>query len=142
LGFKIKIFTVGKSKEEWLRAGIEEYTKRLSNSVEITWFLAKDDVQLANMVSNEKGFICLDPIGSELTSEQFSEYLFRRLDIQGSRLSFLIGGADGIPHAIKENRDLLSLSKMTFTHQMTRLILLEQIYRAVEIAKGSAYHKG
>jgi 23S rRNA (pseudouridine1915-N3)-methyltransferase len=139
--FKIKIITIGKTKEEWLKAGIEEYTKRLSKSVEITWLLARDDAQLDTLAQTEKGLICLDPGGSLMSSEQFSEYLLGRLELHGSRLSFLIGGAEGIPLSIKQRAESISLSKMTFTHQMTRLILLEQIYRTIEIRKGSGYHK-
>lgn len=140
--FKIRIISVGKTKEEWLKAGIEEYTKRMSKSVEVSWMLAKHDSQLESLALNEKGLICLDPKGTMLTSEQFSGFLIDQIELQGSKISFLIGGAEGIPESLKQKAPLISLSKMTFTHQMTRLFLLEQIYRALEIVKGSSYHKG
>lgn len=59
----------------------------------------------------------------------------------GSRLVFVIGGAEGLPSALKEKKELWSLSKLTFTHQWARVLLTEQIYRATEIKKGSGYHK-
>jgi len=139
--FKIRIISVGKTREEWLKAGIEEYTKRMTNAVEVTWVLAKHDNQLESLAIQEEGLVCLDPAGKTLTSEQFSDFLLSELELRGSKMSFLIGGAEGIPESIKQNAPLISLSKLTFTHQMTRLILLEQIYRALEIAKGSSYHK-
>lgn len=139
--FKVRIISVGKTKEEWLKSGVEEYVKRLSKTVEVTWVLAKHDSQLESLALSEKGLICLDPKGKMLTSEQFSDFFQDHLESQGSRASFLIGGAEGIPESLKQNSSMISFSKMTFTHQMIRLILLEQIYRALEIAKGSSYHK-
>lgn len=139
--FKIRIISVGKTKEEWLKAGIEEYTKRMSQSVEVSWILVKHDTQLESLALNEKGLICLDPNGKMLTSEQFSGFFLEQIALQGSKISILIGGAEGIPESIKQKAPLISLSKLTFTHQMTRLVLMEQIYRALEIAKGSSYHK-
>ena len=59
----------------------------------------------------------------------------------GSRLSFIIGGAEGLPAEVRADATLVSLSRLTFTHQMARLVLAEQIYRATEIRKGSGYHK-
>jgi 23S rRNA (pseudouridine1915-N3)-methyltransferase len=139
--YKIRILTVGKSKEEWLKSGIEEYTKRLSKTVRFTWILAKDDVHLENLANQETGFVCLDPHGKIMDSNLFSTFLQEQLERGGTKLTFLIGGAEGIPEQLKRNNPLISLSRMTFTHQMTRLILLEQIYRGLEIAKGTEYHK-
>ncbi len=112
----------------------------------------------------EKGHtvILLDPMGKMKTSEQFSEDMYDWLDRGGSRLSFVIGGAEGLPPELKydfggsggknakgggggggggSRFQLLSLSTLTFTHQFARTLLMEQIYRASEIKRGSGYHK-
>ncbi len=142
LVYQIKIFTIGKTKEQWLEEALEEYTQRLKSVLRIEWHLVKDDAQLLRLLEKEKSFIGLDPQGELLESVPFSKQLFRLLAEGGSRLSFVIGGSDGIPPPIKARaKKLLSLSPLTFTHQLTRLVLLEQIYRAFEIEKGSAYHK-
>ncbi len=140
--YKIKIITIGKIKEPWLSDAIQEYTNRLKTSMTIEWVLVKDDEKLQQIVEKEASYLCLDPSGSLYTSEAFSTFLLEKLETHGSRLTFIIGGSDGIPKELKAKAThLISLSPMTFTHQCTRLILIEQIYRALEIAKGSAYHK-
>jgi 23S rRNA (pseudouridine1915-N3)-methyltransferase len=139
---KIKIITVGKTKEPWLQRATEEYLKRLQGSIAIEWVLCKSTDQLITSLDKESSWTCLDPRGPMLTSEEFSSFLFKTLEAEGSRLNIVIGGAEGLPQKIKtQARHLISFSKMTFTHQMTRLILLEQIYRAHEIKRGSGYHK-
>jgi 23S rRNA (pseudouridine1915-N3)-methyltransferase len=140
--FKIKIFTVGKTKESWLQQATEEYHKRIKNTIQVEWVLCKNDEQLVSTLEKESSWISLDPKGSLLSSEEFSTFLFSELEEEGSRLNLVIGGAEGLAPSIrKKSKSLISLSKMTFTHQITRLILLEQIYRALEIRKGSGYHK-
>ncbi len=139
---KVKIYTVGKSKETWLQEALEEYSKRLQPVLSIEWILAKTDLQLKQLVSKEANYLCLDPNGKQCSSEEFSTLLMDLVQKRDSRLIFVIGGAEGIPPEIQERALLkISLSRLTFTHQMTRLVLLEQIYRAFEIAKGSGYHK-
>lgn len=138
---KIKIFSIGKTKELWLLEAATEYEKRLSAQIEIQWILAKDQTHLESLLEKES-FIALTPEAKQYTSEQFAEKVFFWLERFGSRLSFVIGGAEGLgPHLLAKASDTFSLSKMTFTHQITRLLLLEQIYRASEIQKGSNYHK-
>ena len=89
--------------------------------------------------------VLLDPRGKSKSSEQFSEDLYEWLNEGGSRLVFVLGGADGLPPELKSQATrsflLLSLSTLTFTHQFARTVLVEQIYRASEIKKGSGYHK-
>jgi 23S rRNA (pseudouridine1915-N3)-methyltransferase len=138
---KVKILLVGKTKESWLEEALAEYLKRLKNTVSIEWIWAKDDVHLLELARKELHSICLDPSGKTFTSEQFSSFLFQNWEKHGSRLTFVIGGPDGLPQELKNHSLLISLSPLTFTHQMTRLILIEQIYRAIEIYKGSNYHK-
>ncbi len=140
--YKIKILSVGKTKEKWLEQGLSEYIKRLQATATIECHWAKNSIQLESLTQKEQNLVCLDPQGKTLTSEEFATFLLQKLETSGSRLSFVIGGAEGIPLSIKEkNTTVISLSKLTFTHQLTRLVLLEQLYRAFEIAKGSRYHK-
>lgn len=138
--FKIKVFSVGKTKEEWLEEALKEYLKRLSPVAQIEFIFAKNDEQLLSLTSKEENLICLDPKGKLLDSLEFSKELFEALQKGGSRIGFVIGGPEGLPKILR-NRELISFSPMTFTHQLSRLILVEQIYRAFEIEKGSKYHK-
>lgn len=140
--YKIKIFSINKTKEPWLQEALEEYEKRLKAIMPIEWIFAKNNEQLRVFLSKESSFIALSPSGLEMTSPQFSTYLYTQLEHFGSRLNFVIGGAEGIPQdLISEAFQSISLSKLTLTHQMARLLFIEQIYRATEIQKGSNYHK-
>lgn len=139
--YKIKVLTIGKIKEEWLDQALNEYYKRLKTQADVEFCLAKNDEQLLSWIDKESRVICLDAEGKMLNSEAFSHFLLSQLEAGGSRLTFVIGGADGLPRTLKEKYPLVSFSKLTFTHQLVRLILVEQIYRALEIAKGSKYHK-
>ncbi|MCB1113836.1 MAG: 23S rRNA (pseudouridine(1915)-N(3))-methyltransferase RlmH [Chlamydiia bacterium] len=134
---KLKLFSVGKTKEAWLQAAIEEYQKRLQGDFEIKLF--KDRYKLKEACDKEKRLVLLDPSGKVFTSEQFSEFLMKELELGGASLTFVIGDADGLPEGLEGAK--VSLSKMTFTHQIARLVLVEQVFRAFEIEKGSKYHK-
>jgi 23S rRNA (pseudouridine1915-N3)-methyltransferase len=138
---KIKIASVGKTKESWLEEAFNEYVKRLrpSAAIECVWF--KTDDQLETGIAEDSQVICLDPGGREVDSVQFANQLEDALLKGGSRLTFVIGGAEGLTPALRKNYPLLRLSKMTFTHQITRLILIEQLYRAFSILKNTPYHK-
>jgi len=133
---KIKIFSPGKTKEEWLSHALTEYEKRLSKELSIEWIPSYEGLK------KERYYLCLDPQGQSYTSLEFSKFLYKAFETGGARLNFVIGGPEGIPEPIRSNAyQLISLSKLTFTHQMVRLILLEQLYRAVQIEKGTEYHK-
>lgn len=135
---KVHIHTIGKSKESWLISALAEYEKRLQPRAQIKWLFAKDNSDLLKQASLEPHLIALDVQGTLLSSEALSQTLTRA----GSRLAFVIGGADGLPPPLLSHAYLRwSLSPLTFTHQMTRLILLEQLYRAYEIERKSPYHK-
>lgn len=138
---KLKILSIGKTKEKWLDEAFNEYVKRLKSSVQIECLWAKDDIQLVEWTRKENFYVSLDPSGRLFTSEEFAQFLSLQWEKGGSRLTFIIGGAEGLPVEIKQKGNLMSLSPLTFTHQMTRLILIEQIYRSIEIHKGSSYHK-
>jgi 23S rRNA (pseudouridine1915-N3)-methyltransferase len=123
------------------------YETRLKPSgleVETVWH--KNDEDLIRNVnadqSKQHSVVLLDPKGKMCTSEEFCEQLYEWLDQGGSRLAFVIGGAEGLPEDLRQSSiTKLSLSKLTFTHQFARTLLMEQIYRASEIRKGSGYHK-
>lgn len=140
--YNFKIITVGKIKEKWLDIAIKDYEKRLSKTASFEWLLVKNDDALIKLCDKEKHFICLDVEGIRLSSEKFSSTLLKNLENEGASLNFVIGGPEGLPNSIKSKAALsISLSDLTFTHQIVRLVLLEQIYRAFEIDKGSPYHK-
>ena len=157
---KIKIYCIGKIKEQYLKDGINEYIKRVSaysniELIEVADSKVKDNPNQSdiNRVKNEEGervlkllkneyLIGLDMNKIEFTSEDFAEFLQKKLVEGGSNLSFVIGGSYGLSDALKARCNTsISLSKLTFLHQMTRLILLEQIYRAFKILNNETYHK-
>ena len=157
---KIRIVAVGKLKEKYLREGVAEYAKRLAPfaSVELLetreeymaenpseaqrqQTLAKEGERLLRLVPEKSFLIVLDVKGKLLSSEALAKEL-AGLALQGrSDFTFLIGGAFGLSPAVRECADLrISFSPMTFTHQMVRLLLYEQIYRAFKINRGEKYH--
>lgn len=150
----IKILCIGKIKEAYLKEAINEYLKRLSKYEKLE-IIEGTDVDLGNPSLNkqkekefflknikEKDFlITLEIEGKEFTSEEFSKKL-EDIQIHNSNIVFIIGGSDGIDEEIKKKSQLkLSFSKMTFPHQLFRVILLEQIYRAYKIRNHESYHK-
>lgn len=132
--FKVKVLTQGKCKENWLQEALAEYEKRLTGRMRIEWQLVKDKEEFLHC---QEPYIALDPKGSLLSSEALS----KKTQQWGSRWTFIIGGVEGLSQSVLQKASFIwSLSPLTFTHQMTRLILVEQLYRALEIEKGSAYH--
>ncbi|PIS01694.1 MAG: 50S rRNA methyltransferase [Chlamydiae bacterium CG10_big_fil_rev_8_21_14_0_10_35_9] len=139
---KVKIISIGKNKEKWLIEAINEYEKRLSSAIQFEWIFLKNNLSLSDY-TEKMPFIALDPMGKEFESISFSKQIFKMFEENHSRLNFVIGSSDGIPKEIlKKSFFKISLSKLTFTHQITRLILIEQIYRAYQIQHGSkSYQK-
>ena len=135
--------------EDWIEDACSMYKKRLtSHRIELKTVWHKTDEQLvAAAAGATHPFIGLDLQGAALDSSKFQQLVFGKLEEGGSRLGFVIGGAEGLPPELRPGgskkviSDHVSLSKMTFTHQMARLLLSEQIYRAAEIKRGSGYHK-
>ncbi len=138
---KLKIISIGKTKEEWLETALDEYIKRLKPIISIEFCLVKTDDQLLSLCEKEPVIICLDPKGKKVTSEQFAEYVEKKFIEGGTKLSIVIGGSNGLPPILKSHPNLISFSDLTMTHQLVRLLLLEQVYRAFEILKGTKYHK-
>jgi 23S rRNA (pseudouridine1915-N3)-methyltransferase len=140
--FRLRIFSLGKTKEQWLDDAIDEFCKRLQAVLKIEFVWVRSDEQLVQAVLKEPRFLCLDSTGIMRTSEQFSTFIMEQFEVGGSRLAIVIGGPEGLPPLLKKScKSLISFSPMTFTHQMVRLILVEQIYRAFEIERKSQYHK-
>ncbi len=140
--YKVKILTIRKQKEPWLSDAIYEYEKRMQKDFLFEWIFAKDEKQLLKFAEKEKNILCLDPKGKELSSEDFSDFFFSFLEKSLSRICIIIGGPTGIDKKILNNASFIcSLSKLTFTHQIARLILVEQVYRSLEIKKNTKYHK-
>ena len=135
---KVKIIAVGKLKDSWLGEAIEEYEKRMRGKCKIEWELADSTKELIRLCDKENFFLALDIEGEMLNSIDF----FKKWVEMSSRLVFCIGGPEGLPSEILKKASFRwSLSRLTFTNQMARLILVEQIYRALEIGKGTQYHK-
>jgi len=137
--FKVKVLTQGKIKEPWLTSALEEYKKRMSRAVIIEWVLVDTPQELTKLALKEPMLIALDIPGKLMSSEEWAQALF---STWGARPSFVIGGAEGLdPSVVQHAKARISLSPLTFTHQMVRLILVEQLYRAVQIHQGTQYHK-
>ncbi len=155
---KIKIIALGKIKEKFLKAGIDEFLKRLTPyaSIEIIEIPAIEikDENLTNKILEEEGqkilshikpqsyVITMEIKGKMFSSEEFAQKIEELTNKGTSEIVFVIGSSCGISPIVSERANLkMSMSKMTFLHQFARLILVEQIYRAFKIIKGETYHK-
>jgi 23S rRNA (pseudouridine1915-N3)-methyltransferase len=138
---RIRFLSVGKTNEQWLEEGIEMYVKRMIPWAHFEFVWLKNASQLEKALQAEKHVVILDPQGQSFDSPKFADWFFKRVEQAGSRLTFAIGPAEGFSDKEREQFEAISFSKLTFTHQLTRLILIEQLFRAFEIKKGSAYHK-
>lgn len=145
---KITLVTVGKLKEKFLIEGVAEYLKRIKifaktevREISECRTVEEEGEKLLAQVPKDSFLIVLDVAGSELTSEGLAEKI-SALTLRGiADITFLIGGAFGLSDAVRQAANFrLSLSQMTFTHQMARLIIVEQIYRAFKIIRGEPYH--
>ncbi len=155
---KIKIIALGKIKEKFLKEGIDEFLKRLRPYVnieicELQPIEIKDenltekvlDMEAEKIIANIKPssyVITMEIEGKQYDSIEFSKKLEEITNTGVSEIVFIIGSSCGLSKKVRDMSDLkLSLSKMTFLHQFTRLILIEQIYRAFKISKNETYHK-
>ncbi len=158
---KITVVTVGKIKEKYLKEAIDEYSKRLSKycKLEIVEVAdektpdhvseivedairAKEAERILKYIKDDAYVITLEIQGKQLTSEELSDKI-EHLGVQGtSHVTFIIGGSIGLGKEVLARSDYaLSFSKMTFPHQLMRVILLEQVYRSYRIINGEPYHK-
>ena len=157
---KITIACVGKIKEKYLTAGIEEYSKRLTPFCKLETIaineekmpedptpalkeqvLERETQRLIAIIPENSYVILLDVVGKQLSSPELAAKIDALTLAGKSHLTFVIGGAFGYTDALRKRADFaISFSKMTFTHQMIRLLLVEQIYRAFKISRGEKYH--
>ena len=150
----IRIITVGTIKEKYLKEAIEEYLKRLKKYTNIELIEVKDEglveeqkainlegEKINKYLSPKDYIITLEIEGKAFSSEEFASKL-NQIQIENSNIVFIIGGSYGLSDEIKNKSKIhLSFSKMTFPHQLFRVFLLEQIYRAYKIMNNESYHK-
>lgn len=157
---KFTFLTIGKIKEKWMRQGIDEYLKRLSPIAKVEILspdeekmpenpspalkekvMEKEGEKLLKYLKDEDFLILLDLKGKPVTSEELADILRKRMVSGTSHFFFMIGGPYGNGENIRKRANLkVSISAMTFTHQMARLILAEQVYRAMKIIRHEPYH--
>ena len=143
----IKIICVGKIKEKYLREAINDYLLRISkyHKIEIIELddteKKEESIKILKNINSKDYVISLDIEGNNITSEQFANKI-DSLFITYPNITFIIGGSYGLDDCVKEKANCsLSFSKMTFPHQLFRVILLEQIYRSFKILNNETYHK-
>lgn len=153
----LHFWMIGKTKEKYLLSGIEEYKKRLKRFIKIDQTIIPDvknaakipvvdlkkqeaELVLKQLQPNDY-LILLDEKGKQFTSRKFAQLIERRLNNSGQRTIFLIGGAFGFDELLYQRCNAkISVSEMTFSHQLIRLLFWEQLYRAVSIINGLPYH--
>ncbi|WP_273340116.1 23S rRNA (pseudouridine(1915)-N(3))-methyltransferase RlmH [Alloiococcus otitis] len=158
---QVKVIAVGKLKEKYLKKGIEEYAKRLGaytkfEIVEVADEKAPENLSQAEMnqvkalegerilqkLSSQEVVFALDLNGKQMTSEDFAQTLEDKMTYGQSKLTFIIGGSLGLSQDVLDRaQHRLSFGPMTFPHQVMRLIIAEQVYRAFRIIRNEPYHK-
>ena len=143
----IKLVCVGKIKEKFYRDAIDEYMKRMGkyhkvDIIEVSDSNMKNEAsEILKKINNKDYVVTLEIEGKSLSSLELSNFIDRTL-ISNSVITFVIGGSDGLDEEVKKRANYkLSFSKITFPHQLFRVILLEQIYRSYKIINNEAYHK-
>lgn len=154
---KLQLWSVGKEHEPYVKPGIDLFTKRIAHYFPVEWKLippAKHPVNAAPnqlksaeaasillSVNHGDALVALDERGKQLSSEQLASFIQQKANESRRNLIFLIGGAYGLDDSVLQRADLQwSLSKLVFPHQLVRLILAEQVYRACTIIKNEKYH--
>ncbi len=154
---KINLICVGKVKEEYFKAAVAEYAKRLSRfcdfkitevseenlkdpaAGDIEKILKKEGENILPKLNGKIYALAIE--GEKLSSEKFAQLLSKEKQAGTGEITFVIGGSYGIGGAVKERAKLISFSDMTFPHTLFRVMFTEQLYRAFCIAEGTAYHK-
>lgn len=154
---KLQFWSIGKAHDSYVKEGVAEFTKRISKYFPIEWtiipvpknagMLSEMDLKkregetILQWLKQDDYLIALDEHGKQLSSDGLSEFLQERASASTKTLVFLIGGAFGLDAAVLKRAQLKwSLSQLTFPHQLVRLILAEQVYRACTIIKNEKYH--
>jgi 23S rRNA (pseudouridine1915-N3)-methyltransferase len=143
---KLKIAWIGKTKDPAIQSLTTEYLNRISRYVEVEGLPLADEAALLKLRDKSRPLhtlVLLDSRGKELSSEEFAEFLQNHQDRNPQPLVLAIGPADGFSDAARKAANTnLSLGKMTLPHELARVVLLEQVYRAFTILKGHPYHSG
>ncbi|MBP7558607.1 MAG: 23S rRNA (pseudouridine(1915)-N(3))-methyltransferase RlmH [Chitinophagaceae bacterium] len=154
---KIQLWSVGKAHEPYVKAGVEDFTRRAGNYFKVEWLLIpapknagqlneadlrkREGETILQSLEKDDYLVALDERGKMLSSEGLAQLLQARANESTRRLIFLIGGAYGLDAAVMKRANLSwSLSQLVFPHQLVRLILAEQVYRACTILKNEKYH--
>ncbi len=142
---KLRVAWIGKTKEPAIQALTDEYLKRLQRFADLEASALKGESALIKLCARDArprhALVLLDSRGKELSSEQFATWLGAHLDRSSSPLLFGVGPADGFSDEARQSATLvLSLGKMTIAHELARVVLVEQLYRAFTILKGHPYH--
>ncbi|NCT73168.1 MAG: 23S rRNA (pseudouridine(1915)-N(3))-methyltransferase RlmH [Chitinophagaceae bacterium] len=154
---KIQLWSVGKAHEPYVKAGVEDFTRRAGNYFKVEWLLLptpknagqlseadlrkREGEMILQALEKDDYLVALDERGKMLSSEGLAQLLQTRANESTRRLIFLIGGAYGLDAAVMKRANLSwSLSQLVFPHQLVRLILAEQVYRACTILKNEKYH--
>lgn len=154
---KIHLWSIGKNHELHVKLGVEDFTNRISKYFKVEWniiatpknagLLSESDLKkkegeiLLNLLTKDDYLVALDERGKQMNSEALAGFIQQRANESVKRLIFLIGGAYGIDEAVLKRADYKwSLSQLVFPHQLVRLILAEQIYRACTILRNEKYH--
>ena len=150
---KIKVAWIGKTKEPAIEALTEEYLKRISRYAEVAGVALRDEAAILSLANCERQqkrsqnrerhkLVLLDSRGKQFSSEELAEFLDRE-QLNATPLLFAIGGSDGFGEEARRNAGfVLSLGKMTLPHELARVVLVEQLYRAFTILKNHPYHLG
>ena len=145
---KLKIAWIGKTKESAIQSLTAEYLKRLTRYAEVEGVELRDDAALLQFAAGKShskqrhALILLDSRGRQMSSEEFAEFLQEQMD-RAAPVVFAVGAADGFsPEARAAASTVISLGKMTLAHELARVVLLEQLYRAFTILQGHPYHLG
>ncbi len=145
---KLTIAWIGKTKNPAIQSLTDEYLQRLKQYSEVEGVAVKDEAALLKLCgrargSPRRGMVALDSRGKQLSSKELAGFLRDYQDRNSAPLAFVLGPADGFSEDLRAKADLvLSLGKMTFAHELARVVLLEQVYRAFTILKGHPYHLG
>jgi 23S rRNA (pseudouridine1915-N3)-methyltransferase len=146
---KIRIVWIGKTKEPAIASLTDEYLKRISRYAQVEGFTLRHETDLLAKfgkdakTATKSTLVLMDSRGKEFSSEQFAKFLGDYEDSNPLPLVFAIGGADGFSAETRSAAaNVISLGKMTLAHELARVVLLEQVYRAFTILKGHPYHSG
>ena len=139
---KLSVLAVGKLKEAWAQAACAEYAKRVRGKLPLDLVEVKDDAELQRKLPPRQKLWALDERGKQLSSEELAAALQKVMNGGEQGIAFVIGGADGLPRGLVGRADFVwSLGRLTLPHRLARIIVLEQLYRALSILRGEPYHR-